>query len=411
MHSFTLVTYLPDLRAFDWGLRLEGFTTPTLVVAHPSLGKDLHTVQKGLCTVAYLDLDGKTSLQDALLLLRVLRKRDLIHTPSVLFSEVALLYQLISFDLVYLGLLQRALQRAGHLQADLSELVRHQGILFTLTVPPLDADPTALPSLETSPPEPLDPAAALPCLARAEREAVDINLVANQDLEGPTLHLVGDSHSMLTLTPMQDVGARTHIFVNLKKHYPNSRFDYQFTHHVGSKTMYGFSSDDEFSSRFLADMGLKPGDGLLFVFGEIDVRSHLFKHVSESLSVEALVEDLVAKYTSKLLAITDLTTNEVYVMGAIPPMDGPNYRSESYPIQGTLAQRVHATRLLNRRLAASCTSSGIGYFELNDLYELEDGSLDHTQSDYFCHVGYHYQRKAIDRMIEAVGRPKLELVL
>ena len=227
--------------------------------------------------------------------------------------------------------------------------------------------------------------------------------MAAPEIAGRTLHIVGDSHGLLTLTPNRVLGSRAHVYLELRGDHPGGAFDAQFTHHLGSRTMYGFSTREEAAPRTLTAFGVKPGDTVLFVLGEIDVRSHVFKHVGEGVPVEAVVADLTERYFRKIGELTQGRGVEAAVMGAIPPMDGPTYASEDYPIRGSLAQRVAATRLLNAALAEGCGARGMAYFELNDLYALPDGSLDLAQSDHFCHVGHHFQDKAIRRMMDALN--------
>ena len=402
MEPPTLVTYLDTVEAFDWGLRLDAFRGPTVVLAHPRLAGDLSERETGDCEIVYRTLPGELGFGDALSAVCDLYLGARLPTDHAVFCEARLLYKSISFDLAYRGLLWRALQREGLLHHNLTRLTRSTGILFTLTRSGAEdarARLQAQPSYWASGIGPDPTQQPLPVV---EPDAEDVNLVAIPEIDGRTLHLVGDSHAWLMLTPNPELGARSHVFLDLRRYSPEAPFDYQFTHHLGSRTMYGFSREAREGDVTLARFGVRPGDAVVFVLGEIDVRSHVFKHVDEARPLPQVIRQLTAGYFAKLETLTAPLRIGVVVMGAIPPMDGPNYRSKDYPIRGSLAQRVTATRLLNASLAEGCRARGYTYFEVNDLYALPDGALDVTQSDYFCHVGHHHQGAAIARMLEVV---------
>ncbi len=398
--QLTLITFLFDRTAFEWGLKLEGFKTPTIIIAHPNLEEEIEKMDKGVCRVEYHAIDKEVSFYDSVSIINGLHEKGLITNESIIFCESMLLYKQISFDLVYQGIFQQAILNKEFNHHNLAETVRMQGLFFTLNVSLIADIKSNLINQILLGEELTELQPAFPMVSRFTE---DVNLIAINEIKGKTLHLIGDSHSLLTLTPNKEVGCRSHILFDLKRYNKSVEFDYQFTHHLGSKTMHGFSFGEEFPKGFLEKQGVKNGDSVIFVFGEIDIRSHIYKYVNEENNLTQVIEKLIDQYLKKIIELTEETMPNISIMGVIPPMDGPNYKSEEYPIQGSLSQRVEATRLINQLLAVRCKKRGIGYFELNDLYALENGSLDLEQSDLFCHISHHHQEKAIKRMLKIVS--------
>jgi len=404
MKQLTLITYLFDRSAFDWGMELKEFKVPTIIVAHPSLKEEIENMDTGCCRIEYRPLGHDLSYYDSISLINWLNNSDPIPTASILFCEASLIYKQISFDQLYMGIMQRAILNKELVHHNLAESVRSQGLFFTLNMSLL-TDLRA--SLHTQMNQIIlgeDLMDVQPVFPMAEKLNEDVNLIVINEVVGKTLHLIGDSHSLLTLTPNKELGCRSHVLFDMKKYQPDSIFDYQFTHHIGSKTMHGFSHGDEFGKDFLEQQGVKLGDSVVFVFGEIDIRSHVYKHVSLEKTIDIVVEELINSYLDRIEELTAELKPNVIVMGAIPPMNGLNYVSEEYPIQGTLSQRVEATRIMNKLLLSKCKEKKILFFEVNDLYALTDGSLDMDQSDMFCHISHYHQEKAINRMLKTVSQ-------
>lgn len=403
MKSQILITSLFDISILDWGLDLSQLPKECIVMVHKDL-KDNLPQSKLDCQLIFVDLFEEEHIYSVLLQIKLLYVKGILQPNDfICYSNLETLAKDFSFYFSYQNTLANLLIKDELFNHNLTEFIRNQGLLFSLKISNLDSilsqysDVLKCLDLGNQIPE-LDPP-----LDIKDRDFEDINLYAAKSIKEPVFHIVGDSHSMLTLTPMKEIGRRSNIFLETSA-YLNSAdsIKYQFTHHVGSKTMFGFIRDENITAEYLAELTIKPMDSVLFVFGEIDIRAHFFKHTTPE-NLEDYADNLAKEYVLKIKTITHNLNLNIALMGCIPPMDGPNYNSEEYPIQGSLEERVMATKMLNSRLQDNAKKEGFKYFDLNDIYELEDGSLDMDKSDLFCHISPHHQEKALKRMSELLN--------
>lgn len=109
--------------------------------------------------------------------------------------------------------------------------------------------------------------------------------------------------------------------------------------------------------------GIKNGDILVFIFGEIDARCHLGRiRDEENRDIEGLVAELVDSYFNAISVNRAFFNNVVCIIRFVtPPSD--IYKDADFPFYGSISDRVRITRLLNERLKYSCSKHSFYYLD------------------------------------------------
>lgn len=136
---------------------------------------------------------------------------------------------------------------------------------------------------------------------------------------------------------------------------------------------------------------IQPGDYVIFVFGEIDVRNHLLKQRDrQHRPINELVTDLAAAYVSVILQnkVTYPNTH-LGIQSIIPPISRQHVKdlSEEYPDYGTIEERIVINRMLNAELEELCRQNSIMFFDPTSYYENNYGSYPLTSVAQGCLIG------------------------
>jgi hypothetical protein len=138
--------------------------------------------------------------------------------------------------------------------------------------------------------------------------------------------------------------------------------------------------------------GVREGDTVYFVFGEIDCRCHIHKQVNLGSNYEDVIEELMDSYFRIMLAnakgiriiVVSIIPPVKYedFLGANPPLDD----SHPFPFVGSDETRVKITRDMNNGLEERCKKFGFDFLNIYDHYAREDGTLKFELSDGICHI-------------------------
>jgi hypothetical protein len=170
-------------------------------------------------------------------------------------------------------------------------------------------------------------------------------------------------------------------------------------HHIKAKTMYGLCKETAINGKpfDVREFGVEKGDITLYVFGEIDVRTHLGRiRDTQKIPQEKLLDDLVKNFLELVKTNATLSGAKVILSSVVPPSDltvNPNY-----PYYGTLEDRVQLQKELNRRLSLA----GYPYLDYAHLYSKSDGSIDHRYSDGHVHLRPEYSDRAISLLFKVL---------
>jgi hypothetical protein len=140
-------------------------------------------------------------------------------------------------------------------------------------------------------------------------------------------------------------------------------------------------------------------DKYMAVFGEPDVRIHMYKQLTEyGRKLDEVVTTLATSYIKTLVSIFDASS--LVVRYILPPRSYSMFGI--YVPRGTLQERVMYTRLLNNALKNACTCYGVLFLENTtlDILTTSDGEL----RDEFCDGLTHYNTCAIPHLDMELAR-------
>lgn len=155
--------------------------------------------------------------------------------------------------------------------------------------------------------------------------------------------------------------------------------------HLGPKLMYSFGIK-RLSLLNIKDHGVQDGDVVVFCFGEIDVRCHIFKFNGQnSVSV---IEEIVVAYMEAIKANIKQFSNLKTCIYFVPPVVEKEtvQNNPNYPYLGTDEERRGFALCMNRTLSSHCLENGYIFIDLYDQYCNEKGFLDKALSDNGPHI-------------------------
>ena len=123
---------------------------------------------------------------------------------------------------------------------------------------------------------------------------------------------------------------------------------------------------------------------LIFAFGEIDIRTRVFKHGSED-DYKKTVENIVDNYLDFLKRVKN-DGFKVIAWGPIPSQKDEWEQNECFPRCGSERQRNMATEYFNKKLNEKCRDNEIGFMTI--FYDIIDKQYRTNERYYFdvCHL-------------------------
>lgn len=160
------------------------------------------------------------------------------------------------------------------------------------------------------------------------------------------IHIIGDSHVL----------AFQHCV--LKVYY------------LGAVTAYNLVNENSSSGGreklFKVINSLKKGDTVLLVFGEIDVRIHIYNQYMKKrkkISIEKLINNVIKNYSQVIEEIKEKKF-KVGVYNIVPP--GPQGNIYDYPYYAEWKVRLKITLMMNGQLRKFCKKNGIFFVDIFD---------------------------------------------
>lgn len=152
----------------------------------------------------------------------------------------------------------------------------------------------------------------------------------------------------------------------------------------------------------LFKLGVRPGDVVIFDFGEVDCRTNIGKQRDlYHRELTEIIDTLATKYFATIIANRHLIPDlSCAVMSVLPPSDRGN--NPQVPFHGQLSDRVQITKLLNQRLKELCQQHQLIFIDIYDLYRTPDGSLDHELSDGGVHVNPTFNRPIKELVVQTL---------
>ena len=184
-----------------------------------------------------------------------------------------------------------------------------------------------------------------------------------------TIHTFGDSHSKF--------GWNEHLVT---------------IHHIGAVLCHSIATENVARLNLRQwDDDIHDGDTVIFCFGEIDCRCHVYKQVvAQHRSYRDILDELCEGYLDALTTICRESGKkdlQIVVYNIVPPsrMEWVT-QDTALPHVGSDEERRTYTEHLNQLLREGCRARGFGFFDIYDYYLGDDGFLCREKSDGSVHI-------------------------
>jgi hypothetical protein len=170
------------------------------------------------------------------------------------------------------------------------------------------------------------------------------------------IHVFGDSHSLLFQHPAF------------------------FIHYVGPSTAFNLRSDTSSTQSkkkifdTLAGLDHTSRQFLMFVFGEIDARIHVYNiHKQKNRAIVDVIDATIESYEMFLREVVSVYPKCTFLVCAVVPA-GEQGNYYNYPYYASRDERVEITRLMNESLERMCLRHSWTFVNVNHLLVESDGS-------------------------------------
>lgn len=199
-----------------------------------------------------------------------------------------------------------------------------------------------------------------------------------------TLHIFGDSHASDIISGWRDC-------TNIK------------SYHLGPILCYSVGKE-KLKRIDIRQYKIKDGDSVLFCFGEIDCRFHIHKHITNDITYQDIINDLITNYIDAIkvnISHCKVNLKNVCAYNVIPPARKKDTRQHKrFPHLGTDEERKNYVLYFNMKLKEMCEQNNILFFDIYDKYIDSDGYLNKEMSDGNVHIyDGKYLQEFIDKFI------------
>lgn len=179
-------------------------------------------------------------------------------------------------------------------------------------------------------------------------------------------------------------GARVHVFGDSHARAAFDNTEPCTVHYMGPTTMHRIGRDGlSFLNR--SEYGVKEGDTVIFVLGEIDVRCHIAKQHALGRLVDEIIDTLARNYLSTILENKNLYKKIHCVIFAVVPPTNIAYNPD-YPYCGSLGERIEYTQMLNKKLHELCRAYRFHVIDVYKDFATPAGSLNPNLGDGNVHI-------------------------
>ena len=179
-----------------------------------------------------------------------------------------------------------------------------------------------------------------------------------------SIHTIGDSHSMYGWSGI-------------------------INHHLSACLCYSFGRE-KMNRCDIRNFNIKDGDTIIFCFGEIDCRCHIYKHITETTSYQDVINNIIDNYFEAIklnLSSSQIKLKNICVYNVVPPVQKYNTsENPEYPFLGTDEERLQYVLYFNKKLKEKCIENYYIFFDIYDHYTDEYGFLRKDLSDGHVHI-------------------------
>jgi len=162
------------------------------------------------------------------------------------------------------------------------------------------------------------------------------------------------------------------------------------SHHLGPVLCYSFGKEN-LNRCDIRNFNVKNGDTIIFCLGEIDCRCHIHKHISETITYQDIIDNIVTNYFEAIkinIDVSKIKLKNICVYNVVPPIQKYNTdENPSYPYLGSDEERRDYTLYFNKKLKEKCIENNYIFFDIYKKYVDENGFLKKELSDGNVHIG------------------------
>lgn len=156
-------------------------------------------------------------------------------------------------------------------------------------------------------------------------------------------------------------------------------------HHLGPKLCFSIGRD----GIIIKDgYNVMNGDTVIFSFGEIDCRCHVYKHLTESNTYKEIIDAIVDNYFIQIqTAVNTVDALKTVIYNVVPPIQKDNTSQDAnFPHLGTDDERKEYILYFNQKLKQRCTEYNFLFFDIYNKYTDSNGFLNKVLSDGTVHI-------------------------
>jgi len=180
-----------------------------------------------------------------------------------------------------------------------------------------------------------------------------------------TIHTIGDSHS-------------------------GNGWSGIIQHHLGAVLCYSFGKE-KLNRCDIRKFNIKNGDTIVFCLGEIDCRCHIHKHITDVITYQEIINNIVGNYFEAIelnVSTSQIKLKNICVYNVVPPIQKYNTReNDAYPFLGTDEERKQYALYFNKKIKEKCIEKGYIFFDVYNNYVDKNGFLSKKLSDGNVHIG------------------------
>lgn len=177
------------------------------------------------------------------------------------------------------------------------------------------------------------------------------------------IHTLGDSHSMFGWRNIPGI----------------------IVHHIGPKLAFSVGRD---GLVILPEYNIQAGDTVVFSFGEIDCRCHIYKHVTPEKSYKEIIDPIVSAYIERVMELSAILPGvRCCIYNVVPAVQQRlTTINRQYPFLGSDNERKSYTEYFNATLANTCAAKGLTFIDVYNAYTTPQGFLNRAYSDGHVHI-------------------------
>ena len=140
----------------------------------------------------------------------------------------------------------------------------------------------------------------------------------------------------------------------------------------------------------ISKFNINDGDTIVFSLGEIDCRCHIHKHITDVLTYETIIDNIIYNYFEAInlnLTNANIKLKNICIFNIVPPVQKDNaFGNPDYPFLGTDEERKTYVLYFNKKLKYECIKNNYIFFDIYDNYCDENGYLIKDLSDGGVHI-------------------------